>query len=555
MAVSRFLPGRGERSEGSRSIFSGPCPDLLHPEPQMRIDAQALEQQLAFAFAGGDCSERISALLGEEKAQPSTWDPTYFAHHLFIESWVTHLASLPVGGRPLDADPRSLERLLTHPPSPEVLTYRHKILGELVESPEARKDLTEIYRELRRLRGLFLRAPPEGLYEGIRRRIEVLDAIKTSLARLARSFYGTQSGLESLRTLVAERVSGEAFSRLIDLLEHDHKRALVSLEVRLGGDGRIRELGVKRIEEATQNRFHRGPVGRFFSKLGLWARGYRFADEELIDRWIDSVYADFSDLLPGLLKLVTELEFYLCALAFRDRSKERGLAVCLPEFVGEGQQIEALFNPLLLAQGITPIPCDLKRPGPGSTTIITGPNSGGKTRLLQSIGLAQLLAQCGFFVPAARARLLRVPYLFCSLIQEDTYDQSEGRLGTELLRIRRIFERAPPGALIIIDELCSGTNPSEVEEIFLLVISLLAELGPETFVTTHFLDFATGLELKTSALELFFLQVELDGAQHPTFAFVSGVAKTSLATQAASRLGVTRDELLSLVRKNRGEHG
>ncbi|HMV75496.1 MAG TPA: ATP cone domain-containing protein, partial [Microthrixaceae bacterium] len=176
---------------------------LLHPTPEMRIDALALEQQLAFAFAGGDCSERISAILAEEKAQPSTWDPTYFAHHLFIESWVTHLASLPLGGRPLDADPRSLERLLTHPPSPEVLAYRHQILAELVESPEARKDLIEIHRELRRLRGLFLRAPPEGLYEGIRRRIEVLDAIKTSLARMARSFYGSKSGLDGLRTLVA----------------------------------------------------------------------------------------------------------------------------------------------------------------------------------------------------------------------------------------------------------------------------------------------------------------------------------------------------------------
>ena len=56
---------------------------------------------------------------------------------------MTHLASLPLGGRPLDADPRSLERLLTHPPSPEVLAYRHQILAELVESPEARKDLIE----------------------------------------------------------------------------------------------------------------------------------------------------------------------------------------------------------------------------------------------------------------------------------------------------------------------------------------------------------------------------------------------------------------------------
>lgn len=516
----------------------------------MRIDAAALEQQMAFAFAGGDSSERISALLAEQEPPASTWDPTYFAHHLFIESWVAHLATLPFGGRPLDADPISLQRLLSHPPEEEVLRFRHQILEELLGSERTQTELLEVYRELRKLRGLYLRSPPEGLYEGIRRRVEILGAIRSTLEKIARSFQGSKSGLSKLHDLALQRISQEPFQRLVDLLEHDHQRAMVNLEIRLGGDGRVRELAVRRMEEATQNRFHRGPIGRFLTKLSMWARGYRFADEELIDRWIDAVYADFSELLPGFLKLIGELELYLTALAFREKAREKGLDVCLP-VLGEGEKLEGLFNPLLLAQGVTPIPCDVVRHGPGSTTIITGPNSGGKTRLLQSIGLAQLLAQTGFFVPAKSARLRRVPYLFCSLIQEDSYDQSEGRLGTELLRIRRIFERAPPASLVIIDELCSGTNPSEGEEIFLLVISLLSELEPETFVTTHFLDFASGLEQRGEGMSLRFLQVELGPDQRPTFAFVPGVAKTSLAAQAASRLGVTRDELRSLVKRHR----
>jgi DNA mismatch repair protein MutS2 len=182
---------------------------------------------------------------------------------------------------------------------------------------------------------------------------------------------------------------------------------------------------------------------------------------------------------------------------------------------------------------------------------VTGPNSGGKTRLLQAIGLTQMLAQVGFFVPAARARVRRVPGVFCSLVQEEAFDQAEGRLGAELLRIRQLFERARPGSLVILDELCSGTNPSEGEQIFMLVIELLRELGPETFVTTHFLGFAERLQADAERLGLSFLQVELDDADHPTYGFVPGVATTSLAAQAAARLGVTREELLALVRRSR----
>ena len=113
-------------------------------------------------------------------------------------------------------------------------------------------------------------------------------------------------------------------------------------------------------------------------------------------------------------------------------------------------------------------------------------------------------------MPAARATLARARGLFVSLIEEARADQKEGRLGTELLRIRQLFERTQPGSLIILDELCSDTNPSEGEDIIRLVLSLLGELGASVLITTHFLQFARRLSEEQSEGRLSFLQVELD---------------------------------------------
>jgi DNA mismatch repair protein MutS2 len=223
--------------------------------------------------------------------------------------------------------------------------------------------------------------------------------------------------------------------------------------------------------------------------------------------------------------------------------------MCLPEFEDEAEPhggIEALFNPFLLLEERPPKSADIAA-GEHALVVITGPNSGGKTRLLQALALAQLLGQAGSFVPARRAALQVRRGLFVSLSHEISSDQREGRLGTELLRIRRMFEQLRFGSLVILDELCSGTNPSEGEEIFELVVSLLAELEPQAFITTHFLQFASRLEKERPVPRLEFLQVELDAQQNPTYGFVPGVATTSLAERTAERLGVTREALRELV--------
>ena len=79
---------------------------------------------------------------------------------------------------------------------------------------------------------------------------------------------------------------------------------------------------------------------------------------------------------------------------------------------------------------------------------------------------------------------------------------------------------------------------------------MLTRLAPQAFITTHFLQFAARLEREQSIDDLRFLQVELGLEHRPTYQFKPGVASTSLAAHAASRLGVTRDQLLSLIERN-----
>jgi DNA mismatch repair protein MutS2 len=158
-------------------------------------------------------------------------------------------------------------------------------------------------------------------------------------------------------------------------------------------------------------------------------------------------------------------------------------------------------------------------------------------------------------VPVCAGRILRAPGLFASLYEEPRPDAPEGHLGMELLRIRRLFDQLDVGAIVVLDELCSGTNPSEGEEIARLVLSLLPELGVQAFVTTHLLQFAARLAQDRTVPSIDFLQVELDDLERPTYRFVPGVAKTSLAGKTAARLGVTREELLERIERKKRSRG
>ncbi|MCC6900096.1 MAG: DNA mismatch repair protein [Polyangiaceae bacterium] len=528
-------------------------PDLLHPTPLLRIDLEKTRLGLSLAFAGGVSGGLFEEALDQAVLAPSSWQPAAFESDLFLRRFAAGCFKIRAGREEGPLAANHLVRLLGHPPSERaVVEHRRAILAELSSSAELRARAEELYRALRRLRALLENTSGARNWDPSRRQLDILLVVKEVFDLMATGFVSSRSGLAVLGAFAGRLVMGEPYRSLSDLLRYDERLATLNLKVAVGADGRIRGFQVLSVAEAADNPFVSPPWRRWLAKLELFARGYRFSDAEVMTRLVDAVFMGLEDDIVVLVQLLGDLEFYLGALGFADQARAAGLEVCLPELVSADapRALMGLFNPLLLMSGIQPVPCDLVSSRLATTMLVTGPNSGGKTRLLQSVGLTQLLAQCGAFIPARSGAVAISPALVVSLIQETKADQAEGRLGMELLRIRDLFERLPPGAMVLLDELCSGTNPSEGEEIFELVVEMLSKLAPQAFITTHFLTFAARLAREKKIPDLGFVQVELGADRRATYQFVPGVATTSLAGHAAERLGVTGEQLMSLIERN-----
>lgn len=533
--------------------------DLLNPKPAVIVDLQRLSWALDFGFAGGETAGVLTSALSNSPVAASDWDPTSFADGLFISDMIDTCMQVRIEGFEPILDKPFLLRLITQPPRDcNVLDFRRAILKELAQDAELRSCFNHTYIRLYRLRDLFDSARLLSAVDDRTRRLDILTAIRDTIECMRKGFDKCESGLLRIHRFADAAYVSEGYTRLCELLDYENHLASVDLKLRLGADGRIRRFEIMRMSENRENHFYQSPLGRLWIRVLFFIRGYILSEGELINRWIDSIFEDVQHLLPPIIQLIGEMEFYLAALAFKDVAESQGLKLSFPYIVWDQEDsgstpcyLRGLYNPLLFGQHITPVPCDIEPRDWATITIVTGPNSGGKTRLLQAIGIAQMLGQCGMYSPTSEARFNYASGLFVSLIAEAHADQREGRLGTELLRIRQLFEQSRHGSLIILDELCSGTNPSEGEEIFRLVVSLLRELKPCVFITTHFLQFASRLQNEFSANNgLCFLQVKLDEHDCPTYRFELGVAKTSLAQQTAARLGVTREELLVLIRRN-----
>lgn len=564
-------------ADSSGGPSASPVPDILHPEPRARMDLDTIERALDFAFASGG-GEAVVESLEATSYEASTWEPASFTRDIFIDDLVAQcfplLSSRPEGGpvvgsgvREIPRRARMLRELLCRPPADlAVVATRNAALAELDGSKALRDQVELVHKEVWELVRVLsptevfeeIRARQLAILRSIHRTVMALDGV-ASVAGSGSSSTGPRSVLARLGAMGAEIRASAGWRTLEGLLEIEGNMAGLEVQLRVGIDGKIRALQLSRITENVSNTHYRSPVKRFWRKLKQWFRGYRFTDDEMLESVMDSAFEEMKPAVARVVSLAPQLDFYAGNLAFADLVRARGLTVCLPKLSPREARggdkprraIRRLFNPLLLksaARG-APVPCDLDLGGPSGIAIFTGPNSGGKTRVLQAIAIAQMLAQAGAFVPAERAELVATESLFVSIIEDASADQREGRLGMELLRIRELFERIRPGGVVMLDELCSGTNPSEGEEIFQLVSTLLAELEPQALITTHFLDFARRLEATPTTEGMAFFQVELDEEELPTYGFLPGVARSSLATKTAARLGVTRDELRRLIVK------
>ncbi len=518
-------------------------PDLLHLEPQTQIDRDLIADLLEIAFMGREIGERLDRALAP-RSPSGGWCREFFADDLFLAELVAHGFTLVSGGKEYRVNRPALVRALSDPPSTvEGVRFRQEILRELDGSDDLRGKANALYRDLAGLAGL-LRLPGQQARIDLNAfRLEVLKQAKSVVDRMAADFSDATSGLRRLHDWACELRETDEWKELESLLDYEGHLASLRFDIRIGATGRITGLELLGLAENRTNRFYEPPWRRLKRRVAFLFRGYTWDANRVVSRLVEQVFTRIAPRLTMVLELVGHLEFYLAAFELREKARSVGLEMSLPVVEASGDLVlRGLFNPLLLRQGV-PVACELEPFSEASVTVVTGPNSGGKTRLLQGLALAQLLGQSGLFVPAAEARLRVVPGLFVSLIQRESVDQDEGRLGRELLRIRAILDALEPGGMVVFDELCSGTNPSEGIEVFGVVLRLLEKMAPVGFICTHFLDYARELEAERPVAGMRFLQVEVDQRERSTYQFVGGVAETSLAASIARRLGVTFEEM------------
>jgi DNA mismatch repair protein MutS2 len=513
-----------------------------------------LRQALVFAFAGGGSPEVFDDAVAEASLPASSWDRSAFARDVYLDELVERTLVVRARGKSYPACKRYVARVVGEPPrEARDADVRRAILEELASSQIHRESLERVYVAILRLRALLCaaRQPAPRV-----RRVEILRASREVFELLASSFEGAASPVGRLRAFGAAILASKDYRRLADYLDHDEHLGTLDLRVRVGSDGEVRSLEIVALRENRENPFYSSLLGRLLVRIVLFFRGYRTSSGEVAERLLSEVFSGIEEHVVALFQVLGDTEVLLASLVMRDRAMEVGLAVSLPTMLGAGDALElvGLYNPLLLAAGVKPVACDI-RASAGGVVVVTGPNSGGKTRLLQGVAIAQMLSQAGLFAPVRQGRVPRATGLFASLFEDARADQPEGHLGMELIRIRRMFDDLDLGAFVVLDELCSGTNPSEGEEIARLVLSLLPELVGRAFVTTHLLQFAAKLAHDRPLAALDFIQVELDSGDRPTYRFVPGVAKTSLAQKTAARLGVTREELLARIAAKRGSGG
>lgn len=528
-----------------------PIPDLLNLEPRSSIDPKAVFELLDLAFLGKDISDEMEQVLSNARGIGGGFESDIFASDLFVTDLIDQSFILKLEGRRHPIHRGFLFRILCDPPTDvAAIHFRQEILRELDADPTTVEHAERLYLELANLLSMF-KSPDHAANLDINAfRLDLLKQAKWVIDWMVDGFGHCRSGLKRLHDVALAIQASPEYAILADLLDYENHLANLHLSVRIGGDGRIKALELVEAKENAENSFYRTPIGRWLNRLKLMLRGYKLTNKEVVNRLVREVFVKIAPSLTPLVQLIGHLEFYLSARGFRQRAANRGLSMSLATFdTDRPPSFEKLFNPLLLDQQKAPTPSTVHNHRTEGITVLTGPNSGGKTRLLQSLGLAQLLGQSGLYTTAAAANLPLTTGLFVSLIERESADQAEGRLGREMIRIRKVFESMRSPAMVIFDELCSGTNPSEGTEIFMMVLRLLDRLDSISFISTHFLHFAKELSDTLPFERLDFLQVEIDDQNRSTYQFVEGVAESSLAAVTAERLGVTFDALSKMIEK------